>query len=103
MLRKIILSTVLLSPLVFGVDASELNALKKDMPQDVAVLLDRIIQCNRWQGEDTSTKARADKVNKELEKWQCNAIAKDQDAITKLYKNNYQVKKRIEEAQYILW
>jgi basic membrane lipoprotein Med (substrate-binding protein (PBP1-ABC) superfamily) len=102
MLKKsIILSTVLVSSLVVADDSAEAKALKKGMPQDVAEVIDRTIQCNRWQGEDPSTKERAERVNKELEKWQCKTITQDQDALSKLYKNNYEVKKRIQDAQYI--
>lgn len=102
MLKKsIFLSTVFAFPFAFADDAPEVKALKKGMPQDVIVVIDRIVQCNRWQGEDTSTKARAEKVGKELEKWQCSTIAQDQAALAKLYKNNYEVKKRIQDAQYV--
>jgi len=102
MLKKtIILSTVLVSSLVVADDSAEVKALKKDMPQDVVAIIDRTVQCNHWQGEDTTDKARADKINKELEKWKCSQIAKDQDAVSKLYQNDYAVKKRIQDAQYI--
>jgi hypothetical protein len=104
MLRKsIMLATVLIIPFAFAEDTSDVKALKKGMPQDVTVLIDRIVQCNRWRGEEPSTKdkERIEKVKKELEKWQCDAISKDQETLTKLYKNNYEVKTRIQDAQSI--
>ena len=102
MLKKIIiLSTVLVSSLAVADDSAEMKALKKGMPQDAAALIERIVQCNHWQGEDTSNKARAERINQELEKWKCEAIPRDQEALTKLYKNNYEVKARIQEAQQI--
>lgn len=103
MLKKsIILSTVLVSSLVVAGESAEVKALKKDMPQDVAALIERTVECNHWQGQDSSNKARAEKINKELEKWQCSKISQDQDNMNKLYKNNYEVKKRIQDAQSLI-
>jgi hypothetical protein len=102
MLKKyVLLSVVLVVPFVFAEETAEVKALKKGMPQDVNQVIDRVIQCNRWAGEEPSTKERAEVVKKELEKWGCSAIAKDQDAIIKRYANNYEVKERIQSAQYV--
>jgi basic membrane lipoprotein Med (substrate-binding protein (PBP1-ABC) superfamily) len=97
----VLISAILIVPSVFADDTAEVKDLKKGMPQDVTQVIDRVIQCNRWDGEETSTKERAEQVKKELEKWSCSTLAKDQEVIVKRYANNYEVKTRIQNAQYV--
>lgn len=100
MLRKsILLSTIFVFPHVFADDSSEVKALKKDMPQDVAVVIGRIVECNHWSGEEPSNKARTEEINKALARLQCNALEQDQAKLTKVYQNNYEVKMRIQKAK----
>ena len=100
MLKKIIiLSTLLVSPLVVADDSAEVKALKKDMPQDVAEIISRTVDCNHWGGEEPSNKARAEQINKALEKLRCDVLEKDQAVIAKNYQNNYEVKVRIQKAK----
>lgn len=100
MLRKsIILPTVFVFPFVFADDSPEVKALKKDMPQDVAAVIERIAGCNHWGGEEPTNKARADEINKAVTKLQCDSIEQDQAKITKAYQNNYEVKSRIQKAK----
>jgi len=102
MLRKgLILSTVLVSSLVVADDSAEVKALKKDMPQDVAVIIDRTVECNYWGGQESTNKARAEEINKAMTRLQCNSIEQDQVKIAKVYQNNYEVKQRIQKAQEI--
>ena len=100
MLKKsILLLTVLVIPLVFADDSSEVKALKKDMPQDVAAIIERIVGCNHWSGEEPSNKARAEEINKAVTRLQCGSIEQDQAKISKVYQNNYEVKMRIQKAK----
>ena len=108
MLRKnIILSTLFLVAVVpFAVagDSPEVKALKKDMPQDVSLLIDRIVGCNYWRSEEPSpsNKERIAQVNKALQELQCSVLEKDQAALTKRYQNDYMVKARLQDAQFVL-
>jgi uncharacterized secreted protein with C-terminal beta-propeller domain len=100
MLRKsILLSTVFIVPFVFADDSSEVKALKKDMPQDVAVVIGRIVECNHWGGEEPANKARAEEINKAIARLQCNSIEQDQAKLAKTYQNNYEVKVRLQKAK----
>jgi hypothetical protein len=104
MLRKsIILSTLLIVPFAVAADSPEVKALKKDMPQDVSLLIDRIVGCNYWRAEEPSpsNKERIAQVNKALQELQCAALEKDQAALTKHYQNNYMVKARLQDAQFV--
>ncbi len=100
MLKKTIsLSSVLVCSLAVADDSAEVKALKKGMPQDVAAIIGRTVECNYWLGEDTTNKARAEKVNQALQRLQCEALEKDQANIAKIHQNNYEVKMRIQKAK----
>lgn len=99
MLKRIIFSTVFISPFILADDSADVKALKKDMPQDVAAVIERIVGCNHWGGEEPSNKARAEEINKAVAKLQCDSIEQDQAKITKAYQNNYEVKMRIQKAK----
>lgn len=102
MLRKItLLSIFLIIPFAAANESPEVKALKKDMPQDVALIIDRIVECNHWNGEEPGNKERAEQVKKEVEKWRCDALVQDQASLTKRYPNNYEIKIRIQSAQNI--
>ncbi|WP_189419977.1 hypothetical protein [Cellvibrio zantedeschiae] len=88
-----------MSPLVVAEDSAEVKALKKGMPQDVAVLIERTVECNYWGGEDSSNKARAEKINQAMERLKCDALEKDHASIAKTYQNNYEVKVRMQKAK----
>lgn len=102
MLKKMLfLLAVLMVTSAFADDTAEVKALKKDMPQDVVQIIDRTVACNRWRGEEPSTKDQIEKVNKELVRWSCSAIDTDQVQLTKRYQNNYEVKSRVQKAKDI--
>jgi len=96
-----LLSTFFVIPLAFADDSKEVRALKKDMPADVVVMIERIVECNRWLGDDSSNKERAEKINKALEKFGCSVIEQDQNDLLKHYANNYEVKLRLQKAREI--
>jgi len=101
MLKKTItFSSVLVCSLAVA-ESAEVKALKKDMPQDVAMIIERTVECNYWGGEDTTNKARAEKVNQALQRLQCDSLEKDQINIAKTYHNNYEVKMRIQKAKEV--
>ncbi len=85
----------------FAIGNPEVDALKLGMPQDVALIIDRTVACNRWVGEESTNKAKADKIKANLEKWGCATLDADQEKIFKTYKTNYEVKGRIEKAKGI--
>jgi KaiC/GvpD/RAD55 family RecA-like ATPase len=102
MLRRIALVSMLFTvPFAAANESQEVKALKKDMPQDVALVIDRIVECNHWNGEEPSTKERAEQVKKEMEKWSCATLVQDQANLTKRYPSNYEIKTRIQSAQNI--
>lgn len=102
MLRKsVFLSIALIVPCVFADDAPEVKALKKDMPQDVTQVIDRTVACNRWRGEEPTTKDQIEKVNKQLTTWRCDTIEADQVQVAKRYNTNYEIKSRVQKAKDI--
>lgn len=102
MLRKSVLLCVAFAvPCVFADDTPEVKALKKNMPQDVMQIIDRTVACNRWRGEEPTTKERIEKVNKQLATWGCDTIEADQVQLAKRYQTNYDIKSRVQKAKDI--
>lgn len=99
--NSLLLATMLMVPSVFANGSSDAIALKKDMPQDVVQVIDRTLACNRWGGEEPTKKEQIERVNKELERWRCDAIEVDQAQLAKRYQNNYDIKSRVQKAKDI--
>ena len=97
----VVLLNVSMIPCVFADDTPEVKALKKDMPQDVMQIIDRTVACNRWRGEEPSTKEQIEKVNKQLATWGCDTIDADQVQLAKRYQTNYEIKSRVQKAKDI--
>ena len=103
MLKITLVTLVLMSPLVFAAESLEIKALKKNMPQDVVLMIDRILECNHWNGEESTNKERIEKIKAAREKMGCDALPADQAALRKRYQNNYEVKARLTEAEQIFY
>lgn len=102
MLRKSILwLTLFISSFVVAQDSRELKALKKDMPPDAALIIERIVGCNHWSGQESANKERAEQINKAVTQLRCDTLEQDQAKLLKLYQNNYEVKMRIQDAQSV--
>lgn len=104
MLKNIVVVImVLVCPLVFAAESPEIKALKKDMPQDVVIMIDRIIECNHWNGEESTNKQRIEQIKSVRDKLGCDALPDDQIALRKRYQNNYEVKSRLNNAEQIFY
>jgi len=104
MLKKIILVVMVLAcPLVFAAESNEVTALKKGMPQDVMVMIDRIVECNHWNGEESTNKERIEQIKTVRSKLGCDALSNDQAALRKRYQNDYEVKSRLNNAEQIFY
>ena len=97
MLKK----SLLLSAFIMAPDTPEVKALKKNMPQDVMQVIDRTVACNRWRGEEPTTKDQIERVNKQLATWRCDTIDADQVQLANRYQNNYEIKSRVQKAKDI--
>ncbi|RYY77107.1 MAG: hypothetical protein EOO52_06380 [Gammaproteobacteria bacterium] len=104
MLKNILAAMMVLTcPLVFAAESVEVKALKKDMPQDVVLMIDRIIECNHWNGEESTNKERIKQIESVRTKLGCDALPDDQAALRKRHQNNYEVKSRLNNAEQIFY
>jgi hypothetical protein len=104
MLQNIALVLLVLAcPLVFAAESVEIKALKKDMPQDVVIMIDRIIECNHWNSEESTNKERIKQIETVRTKLGCDALPDDQAALRKRHQNNYEVKARLNNAEQIFY
>jgi len=105
MLKSIVLIMMMgfACPLVFAAESAEIKELKKNMPADVILMIDRIIECNHWNGEESTNKERIKQIAAMRTKLGCDALADDQTALRKRHQNNYEVKARLNSAEQIFY
>ena len=73
--------------------------LKADMPIKVAALIDRIVDCNHWSGEEPYDKERKAEIDSAIKSLKCETLERDEREITKRYSNDPRVKERIRRAK----
>jgi hypothetical protein len=104
MLKNIVLVVMMFAcPLIFAAESAEIKELKKNMPQDVVIMIDRIIECNHWNGEESTNRERIKQIEAMRTKLGCDALADDQTALRKRHQNNYEVKARLNNAEQIFY
>lgn len=101
--KNTLLAMAFICPLAWAADSPEIRDLKKGMPQDVVLMIDRILECNHWNGEESTNKERIAKINAAREKYGCDALPADQAALRKRHQNNYEVKNRLNNAEQIFY
>ena len=77
--------------------------LKKGQPKDVAVLIDRIVDCNHWSGEEAYDADRKKEILSALAELKCHQLPAAESAARKRYANNpkaLQVLKTAREMYY---
>lgn len=76
--------------------------LRKGQPPSVANLIDRIVGCNHWLGEEPYDADRAKEIRAAVNELRCDKLEKDTSVILKKYESNPKVKKAIEAAKDIV-
>ncbi|MCM2279655.1 MAG: hypothetical protein NDJ89_16395 [Oligoflexia bacterium] len=82
----------------FG-NAPEVKAITQGQPRDVAALVERIVECSHWGGEDPYDKARAEAIAKAASSAGCDRIEPDTQVLRKKYKGNKAVADAIARAE----
>ncbi|WMW79612.1 hypothetical protein RF679_13250 [Undibacterium cyanobacteriorum] len=96
-----ILLGALLSFVVFHVEAAEdpLAALKKDQPKDVVIMIDRIVGCSHWAGEEPYDRERRDEILAAMKSLKCKRLDRDVAALEKRYAKQEKVIEVLKEAK----
>jgi cytochrome c556 len=76
-----------------------LDSLKKGQPKDVSDLIDRLVGCNHWSGEEPYDAERKKEISSAIADLKCTRLAKDVAAARKRYASNPGTIKALDQAQ----
>lgn len=76
-----------------------LAKLKSGQKKPVAALIDRMVYCNHWQGEEPYDADRAKEINSAILELRCGALDKDEASILKRYKSDSKLKDTLRAAK----
>ena len=76
--------------------------IKKNQPQPVAALIDRIVGCYHWAGETPYDAERDKQISQAISSLRCETLKEDETAILNTYHTNPAVKKAIDMAKDIM-
>lgn len=77
---------------------TDVEALKKGVPKDVASFIDRTFECNHWGGEEPYDAKRAKQIERAVKRLRCDGLPRDEKKLRKKYRNNPKVLKALDEA-----
>ena len=77
----------------------EVRALQKDVPQEVAALIHRIVECNYWAGEEPYDKKRAAHIQRAVKKLRCDQLDRDEQRLQRKYGSKPKVLKALADAK----
>ncbi len=64
----------------------KLNKIKTGLPSDVIKVIDRILECNHWAGEEAYDEERKKQIFDAVDRLKCNKLKSDQEALIKKHK-----------------
>jgi len=70
--------------------------LKADMPAPVARLMDRMVECQHWAGEEPYDRQRRAEISRAVKRLRCDQLEQDESRITKQHADNPLVKQRLD-------
>lgn len=80
-----------------------LDRLKAGMPAPVAALIDRMVQCQHWGGEEPYDAARRREIAHAVRQLRCDSLQQDERRLLKVHANRPEVRQRIEAARDGTW
>jgi hypothetical protein len=83
-------------------DLPQVKEITNGQPEDVARLIERIVECNHWGGEEPYDKERAEQIRKAVEKARCGSLDSDEQALERTYKGNKKVFEAIGKAKELV-
>jgi len=99
MYRFIIFSGLVLACTCAGAAEDTLASLKKGQPPDVAALLERLIGCTHFAGEEPYDAERRREIATAMKKLKCHRLEQDELAIEKRYSSRPDILKVIKKAK----
>jgi hypothetical protein len=76
-----------------------IKAVKKGQPKDVALFMDRYVQCNHWGGEEPYDADRRKEILAAVTRLRCQQLDADEKALLKKYWNTPSVSDAIKQTR----
>jgi hypothetical protein len=76
-----------------------LAGLTKGQPKDVAALVERIVECNHWSGEEPYDAERRKEIQDAMADLKCDRLAADEAKALKRHANNPKAIRALKEAK----
>ena len=76
-----------------------LAGLKKGQPKDVREMIDRLVGCNHWSGEEPYDADRNREISSAMANLKCAQLAKDEAAALKRYANKPSTIRALQQAR----
>jgi len=83
--------------------ADPVTQLKAGMPTPVAALIERMVQCQHWAGEEPYDNARRAEIARAVRRLRCESIEQDERRLLKAHASNPEVRQRLEAARSGDW
>jgi cytochrome c556 len=80
-------------------DEDPLADLKKGQSKDVVALIERIVECNHWSGEEPYDAERKKEISSTLADLKCGRLDLDESRTIKKYANNPKALKALKQAK----
>lgn len=72
--------------------------LKRGQPAPVARLIERIVECNHWGGEQAYDAERARDIQQAMDRLHCDALAQDEALLRQRYRHDASVGAALDQA-----
>lgn len=82
-----------------GAADGQINAVKKGQPKDVALFIDRYVECNHWGGEEPYNAERRKEILTAVTRLRCLQLDIDEKVLLKKYMGNPAVSKAIKQTK----
>lgn len=98
MIRFVFYLSLIFIPAIGEAGEDPLAVLKKDQPADVAKMVDRLVGCAHWAGEEPYDAQREKQIRKALKELKCDRLDRDYQAMMKLYAKQPKVLDALKKA-----
>lgn len=94
-----LLGCLMFAPGMAASETDPLAELKTGVPRPVGALIERIVSCHHWAGEEPYDAARRAEINEAIRDLRCRALERDEKRIQKTYGKDEQVRRRLEKVK----
>jgi hypothetical protein len=91
-----------LSVVAFAAE-DKLATLKAGQPTPVIDLIDRIVDCDHWSGEEPYNAERREEIRKAITELRCDSLETDEEALLRKFKGDENVRKAIDAAKNLFF